>query len=185
MLGAIGLIACTSNSSSPVYEGLDGGGGRRPMTKVIGPVPEAPSVSTQPKPPPPGADAGFTAFDASLDEGGLPLVGDAGIGCRAPDQFGCATCCEPDYGSGSCVVRSGTDWYSDQAVRLGPCPLNCAPCATCTVHDEQQLLGLQPRPSCDCTLDAGPASCTLSPGSCNCYCAQRADLVARCGTLTP
>lgn len=115
------------------------------------------------------------------------------VGCRAPDELGCATCCTASPGSRSCSRRSwapgGADvskikpWYNANEYLAETCPASCPPCASCTVRAEGELCELLAMPrSCDCVnLEPGNDPCA-EPTSCGCYCRNLSGFKQSCPT---
>lgn len=128
-----------------------------------------------------------------------PATTDERQGCRAPDEPGCAQCCEPVADNiHDCVVRtwnrvgvsdqelaaSGTlPWYNATS-GADTWPTGCPACARCLKREEKELRALGDRPACDCTRPVGNDPCMV-PGSCECYCRRVLELSRSCPSVAP
>lgn len=105
-------------------------------------------------------------------------------GCRAPDEEGCASCCNEEQGSFSISSWSGggssdvKPWYNVNS-RADSCEGHPA-CAQCTERNERELKELKKPEGCDCsTQEIGVDPC-MAPSSCACYCSRASYLEAAC-----
>ncbi len=179
--------------------GASGGAGSGPTPTAGGPASEdgaggsTPVVAGEGG----GVDLGGIGGSGATGTSGTDGSGDAGApsepeytaGCRAPEQSGCEQCCEATTGAGgepSCLKRSassGSDWYNSVESLDGPCPGDCAICASCSLRDEEQLASMEARPDCDCnSIVIGIDPC-FSPMGCECYCQSYAALAEACPHL--
>lgn len=102
------------------------------------------------------------------------------VGCRAPDEPGCTTCCYLDIGG--CVRRSSSDppgapmsgfkpWYNGASFVGETCPADCPPCASCLARDEDFLCQeLTMARNCDCANIKIYNDPCFAIKSCECYC---------------
>lgn len=116
---------------------------------------------------------------------GYYIATSAKIGCRNPEDLGCATCCR-SAGNGCTQLSwesAGTSgvspWYNSTQ-STATCPQRCPPCASCLARDEGLLCSLlATQRSCDCAnLTIGPNPCTAD--GCECYCFNYMSLTAAC-----
>ena len=117
-----------------------------------------------------GATAGSDAVGGSGGSAGAAHP--STIGCRDPEEPGCATCCEPD--GSNCTERFMNRPASGYGFRSleGLCPESCPRCAVCRISEESTLRNLGCRPDCDCVnLVIGVDPCINGPEECGCYCA--------------
>ena len=129
---------------------------------------------------PPAEDASISAHDASINDRPERF-----LGCRAPTQEGCESCCEIGALSG-CTYRStsapGVSFYN---VNSSHCPSldTCAICAICLQREEDVYLAAiehRNRLNCDCDNITLPVDPCFSPGSCECQCARIQRFDASC-----
>jgi hypothetical protein len=110
------------------------------------------------------------------------------VGCRSPEEPGCAACYfEKDnrcvvsrWSPGNADVTGITPWYNAQSYRP-QCPKNIPPCASCLRRSEQELRNLLAiGRTCECAslkIDSDP--CFYS-ASCECYCQELKFLKSAC-----
>ena len=153
-------------------------------------APSSPAASsTAPRPQPSAAapEAPSSAPPAAKAPGDLPgyrIDPAALVGCRAPDEPGCASCC---LKSGNDCSRlwspedwsqpgMGEAWYNASSVG---CPAQCAACASCTKRQELELAALLPF-TCDCDKTQIGIDPCFDPPSCACQCSRRQYLTKAC-----
>lgn len=131
-----------------------------------------------------GGRAGSTASGvAGYLGGGAGAVSttqatDPTSGCRAPNEPGCSECCRQQAstttGALECVhygsMAGGPGFYVPSRREGGTCASSCAPCAQCTLHDEEQLRALVKPTNCDCSTTYIGIDPCFGPDSCECYC---------------
>ena len=151
-----------------------------PATSVAEPAPQASataSVSAAPSSAPPVAKAAGELPGYRIDPAAL-------VGCRAPDEPGCASCCSKSDNGCSRLWSPedwsqpgmGAAWYNASSVG---CPAECAACASCTKRHELELAAMLPF-SCDCEkTQIGIDPCFDRP-SCACECSRRQYLTKAC-----
>ena len=168
----------------------------------------APTTVTPPREPVAGASGGAPATGGggptSLPRGGagggLTIEPSALVGCRAPGEPGCASCCVQDAEGCETLTSEHdwatrfpnvTPWYNITGYLAGACPTDCAVCASCTKKSEQQLRELGER-ACACERfapGAGTGGVGVDPcgdeTSCECYCQEHGDLSAACPAASP
>jgi hypothetical protein len=88
-----------------------------------------------------------------------PLGGagdDAYQGCRAPDETGCAQCCDAAAQPPYCQVykaADGSTTYQTSWTQYHSCRCDCTPCAHCSRENERDLrIHVVPHPECNCAL---------------------------------
>jgi hypothetical protein len=98
-------------------------------------------------------------------------------GCRAPDEPGCAQCCEhmTQGGAGTPVIPNscmlwepvdGSTSYQSGTGGDNICPCACNPCAQCKLEDERGLRLMIRHPECNCSLPPTGEPCAT-------WCAQK------------
>ncbi len=110
------------------------------------------------------------------------------VGCRSPEQPGCAACYfeQGNY----CLVREWlpygadvtgiTPWYNGELYQQ-QCPENVSPCASCSRRNEEELRYLLASgQTCECaSKEILPDACFYS-ASCECYCKRLKSLKSAC-----
>lgn len=105
-------------------------------------------------------------------------------GCRSPGQAGCAVCTNfsagwPSYRS----AQPGSDYYNAVwPLQPAACAPNCPSCASCTLHDEQELKQKRRRECEPCPANVGIDPC-FGGNTCDCYCSQFKYLASICPTF--
>lgn len=130
---------------------------------------------------------GISCQSSPTCEDGYAISASARNGCRSPAAQGCATCCVSM--ANGCSVRtfvperSGTTavpWYNSKEYRSA-CPANCAPCALCSLHDEEDLCQILKQPyDCVCGSQQSNVDPCRNPQSCECYCLLYNQLTSMC-----
>lgn len=88
----------------------------------------------------------------------VPLSGTgetAYAGCRAPDEAGCAQCCDAAAQAPYCDVyeaANGSTTYQTSGTQYHACRCDCTPCAHCKLEDERNVRVMIKHPECDCSL---------------------------------
>jgi hypothetical protein len=110
------------------------------------------------------------------------------VGCRSPEEPGCATCYSKqgdrcivrEWQPGGADVTGITPWYNAESYQQ-QCPENVSPCASCLRRSEEELRYLLARgQTCECaSLKIPPDACFYS-ASCECYCEQWESLKSDC-----
>jgi hypothetical protein len=150
-----------------------------PMASVAEPAADAPV--------PASASAAAPSAPAVRAPGELPgyrIDPAALVGCRAPDEPGCASCCST-HDSGCERLWSPEDWSQPgmgeawyNAASAG-CPRECAACASCNERQERELAAMLPF-KCDCENFQPTIDPCFQRGSCACECSRRQHLTKAC-----
>jgi hypothetical protein len=130
-------------------------------------------------------DSGSSENPSSAGDGGSRVDPSAVSGCRSPTEPGCSTCCTST--DNQCIAyksspfgETGSPWYNESTLLRGDCLAGCAPCASCSLHDEEALKALGCRAQCKCdSIRLNEDPCMI-PDSCQCYCSVLRHTLKRC-----
>jgi hypothetical protein len=127
------------------------------------------------------AACGRNSNDRLTCQNGYTVAAGAKMGCRAPGEPGCASCCVTFPSTCEEFTTSSSQSTTYDSIGNNTCPANCPPCAQCFSQDEATLCSrLADNQSCDCSNTPIPPNPCADAGSCACWCVVTLDLEAKC-----